>query len=597
MNGITLSPLPMIRLPFLLGFFLLLTGSAPLANAASSDQEQGDGGVVHIGIQETLDPEFFVDTLGPTMRHLRKRFPHLRLHAETFSIAGLSQAIQTKSISFFIADSGLFTFLASTEHADDLATRQNRFSSDPAKSTGAVLFVRADRNDLQTLSDLRGRKIAAQNPNDFTSWLTFQGELVRAGETDAGLLAACALEEQTAQHGYRLEDFRVLHEQTSNALRCRRSTALYPGPVFASLPHADPALTKQITLALLTEPPSENGSAWGISTDNSEALNLYKLLKTGPYSYLNDTNWSALWANYQEWIFAAFGLLMLLIIHTLRVDRLVERRTAELQASMAERDALEKANQANAQMLAQMERAGIVAQLSSMVAHELRQPLMSIMNFVGGLSLYMRKTYPADPVVAQTADVIVEEAERASAIVDRVRGYDKTAHAQKMPIAAKDLIASAVRAFSHSALSSGVTVRTDCRTNACVLGDPLELTLVILNFLKNAAEAMADASEKVIHLSAQQSDGDIVFRVRDYGPPLTNEIFETLSHPTVSHKPHGLGLGLSLAKSIAERHRGHIDFVRAQPNGLVAVLELPCLSNTSLSEALQDSGQRKTHNE
>ncbi|WP_373111330.1 PhnD/SsuA/transferrin family substrate-binding protein [Sutterella wadsworthensis] len=451
MNGIALSPLTMIRLPFLLGFFLLLTGSAPFADAASSGQEQGDGGVVHIGIQETLDPEFFVDTLGPTMRHLRKRFPHLRFHAETFSIAELSQAIQTKSISFFIADSGLFTFLASTEHADDLATRQNRFSSDPAKSTGAVLFVRADRNDLQTLSDLRGRKIAAQNPNDFTSWLTFQGELVRAGfdpkkfwgaelfteyeypnvldsvsagETDAGLLAACALEEQTALHGYRLEDFRVLHEQTSNALRCRRSTALYPGPVFASLPHADPALTKQITLALLTEPPSENGSAWGISTDNSEALNLYKLLKTGPYSYLNDTNWSALWANYQEWIFAAFGLLMLLIIHTLRVDRLVERRTAELQASIAERDALEKANQANAQMLAQMERAGIVAQLSSMVAHELRQPLMSIMNFVGGLSLYMRKTYPADPVVAQTADVIVEEAERASAIVDRVRGYD-----------------------------------------------------------------------------------------------------------------------------------------------------------------------------
>ncbi|WP_444483814.1 sensor histidine kinase [Sutterella wadsworthensis] len=360
-------------------------------------------------------------------------------------------------------------------------------------------------------------------------------------------------------------------------------------------------MTKQITLALLSEPPSENGSAWGISTDNSEALNLYKLLKTGPYSYLNDTNWSALWANYQEWIFAALGLLMLLIIHTLRVDRLVERRTAELQASMAERDALEKANQANAQMLAQMERAGIVAQLSSMVAHELRQPLMSIMNFVGGLSLYMRKTYPADPVVAQTADVIVEEAERASAIVERVRGYDKTAHAQTIPIAAKELIASAVRAFSHSALSSGVTVRTDCRTNGCVLGDPLELTLVILNFLKNAAEAMADASEKVILLSAHQSDGDIVFRVRDYGPPLTNEVFETLSHPTVSHKPHGLGLGLSLAKSIAERHRGHIDFVRAQPNGLIAVLELPCLLNTSPSEAgttvLQDSGQRKTHHE
>ena len=133
------------------------------------------------------------------------------------------------------------------------------------------------------------------------------------------------------------------------------------------------------------------------------------------------------------------------------------------------------------------------------------------------------------------------------------------------------------------------------------MGDHLELTLVILNFLKNAAEAMADASEKVILLSAHQSDGDIVFRVRDYGPPLTNEVFETLSHPTVSHKPHGLGLGLSLAKSIAERHRGHIDFVRAQPNGLIAVLELPCLLNTSPSEAgttvLQDSGQRKTHHE
>lgn len=48
MNGIALSPLTMIRLPFLLGFFLLLTGSAPFADAASSGQEQGDGGVVHI---------------------------------------------------------------------------------------------------------------------------------------------------------------------------------------------------------------------------------------------------------------------------------------------------------------------------------------------------------------------------------------------------------------------------------------------------------------------------------------------------------------------------------------------------------------------
>lgn len=70
MNGIALSPLTMIRLPFLLGFFLLLTGSAPFADAASSGQEQGDGGVVHIGIQETLDPEFFVDTLGPTAQTL-----------------------------------------------------------------------------------------------------------------------------------------------------------------------------------------------------------------------------------------------------------------------------------------------------------------------------------------------------------------------------------------------------------------------------------------------------------------------------------------------------------------------------------------------
>lgn len=159
MNGIALSPLTMIRLPFLLGFFLLLTGSAPFADAASSGQEQGDGGVVHIGIQETLDPEFFVDTLGPTMRHLRKRFPHLRFHAETFSIAELSQAIQTKSISFFIADSGLFTFLASTEHADDLATRQNRFSSDPAKSIaerhrGHIDFVRAQPNGLIAVLEL-----------------------------------------------------------------------------------------------------------------------------------------------------------------------------------------------------------------------------------------------------------------------------------------------------------------------------------------------------------------------------------------------------------------------------------------------------------
>ena len=116
---------------------------------------------------------------------------------------------------------------------------------------------------------------------------------------------------------------------------------------------------------------------------------------------------------------------------------------------------------------------------------------------------------------------------------------------------------------------------------AAVSGDPLELELVLLNLLRNAATAMAELPPpRKIRLSwsTDEAAGLVFAHVEDEGPELTSEAFEALSHPVNSLKPDGLGLGLSLCRTIVERHGGELSFAkRPDRSGLRVTVALPKL--------------------
>ena len=96
-------------------------------------------------------------------------------------------------------------------------------------------------------------------------------------------------------------------------------------------------------------------------------------------------------------------------------------RTGELRAALEREKALEVEARESRQRIWQMERAGVISQMSSMLAHEVRQPVYAITNFAGGLRMYIRKYYGEDPKAAAVAEAMTDEAKRISDIVGKLR--------------------------------------------------------------------------------------------------------------------------------------------------------------------------------
>lgn len=97
---------------------------------------------ITIGILDTIDPWFYVQTFGPTMEHLRKVIPQYEIKSVELSFENLQKAIKAGELDFFIAPSGFFAYVAESAGARHIATRHPQGAKDPSKSVGSVFVVR-----------------------------------------------------------------------------------------------------------------------------------------------------------------------------------------------------------------------------------------------------------------------------------------------------------------------------------------------------------------------------------------------------------------------------------------------------------------------
>ncbi len=558
---------------------------------------------IEVGVQSTLDPAFFIGSFGPTMAYLRETLPQLQFHAEVLPPGDLSRAIEAKRFDFVFADSGLFAVASSKFGMRDIGMQTSPRSADPSQGVSSTVIVRADDNRFRKIEDLQKATVAAESQDSLGGWTVIQGvladrgydiddffgqviftrgeipdvaTLVRNGYADAGIMKACDLERLMLEHNIDANAFRILEPQSGTGLRCLHSAPLYPDVVFASAREADPELVKKISIVLLSKPPSEEGYAWSIGTNFAKVDELFRTLRVGYYEYLRKANWQAIWENYRFAIFGLLAVALFAIFHIIRTNRLVHLRTAQLREALVKKDALEREARTSRERLYQMERAGVVSQMSAMLAHEVRQPVYALSNFAGGLRMYINKRYGNDNIVQETTEAIANEANRISDIVEKVRSYAKQQAAKDVRIEMGDLVNSALRTFNHSAASEGITITTEGDKATALSGDPLELELVLLNLMKNSAAAMANQADKQLSVKWEQNaSADTVFiRVEDNGPQMSDDAFNSLACPVQSMKAEGLGIGLSLCRTIVERHGGQLSFER-RTRGLTAVLSLP----------------------
>jgi PAS domain S-box-containing protein len=243
-------------------------------------------------------------------------------------------------------------------------------------------------------------------------------------------------------------------------------------------------------------------------------------------------------------------------------------------------EALRKA-QADLAHVAQLTTMG---QLAAAIAHEVKQPLAAIV-VNGSASLRLLAQNPPDlDEVRQALTEIIRDANRATDVMGSLRGLMKKSEPQMMALDVNEAIEKTL-ALSHNELRSHqVAVRAQLGAGLpSVLGDPIQIEQVVLNLVINAIEAMSGVAGRRELLVRSEIDvaGDISVTVQDSGVGLEPGAAERIFDTFYSTKPSGMGMGLSICRSIVEAHGGRL---WAEPGSLPGALlrfTLPTRTGTS----------------
>lgn len=228
---------------------------------------------------------------------------------------------------------------------------------------------------------------------------------------------------------------------------------------------------------------------------------------------------------------------------------------------MAERERAANRLRQHQTDLAHANRVGTISELVANIAHELNQPLAAIVNYVGGAIRRLQQK-DTDPKVLDRLRLAVALAEQAAGTVDTVREFVRKQKTEQQALDINTVVERALELTAAEARRKRVTVRTQLSQNlAPVKGSLIQLEQVLLNVMLNGIEAMQDTpvDQRVLAIQALgDGEGEIEVRVTDTGGGVSPDILPKLFEPFVSSKPEGLGMGLAIAKTIVEVHRGRL---------------------------------------
>ena len=234
------------------------------------------------------------------------------------------------------------------------------------------------------------------------------------------------------------------------------------------------------------------------------------------------------------------------------VDLSAQRRIEEL--SRQQQDRL----QASARL-------ATVGEMASLLSHELNQPLAAIQSYAtGSLNLMEQPDEHTPSMLQQAMERIAEQADRAGRIIKSVHHFVRRREQQHEAIAADQLIESVLPLVRLQARKSGTRIELDVPPRLRVFCDRTMVEQVLLNLTRNAIQAMettTTAAERVLTLRARAAQGRwVAFEVVDAGPGIPPEVAQNLFTPFYTTKSEGMGLGLSLCRTVIEQHGGALDF-------------------------------------
>ena len=215
--------------------------------------------------------------------------------------------------------------------------------------------------------------------------------------------------------------------------------------------------------------------------------------------------------------------------------------------------------------------------MTASIAHEINQPLAAIVANAGAGLRWLARTPPDLAEARESIEQIVREGQRAADVVQSVRSMFKSRDLERAPINLHRLIDQVVALVQGTLERKGVTVRTDLdETPASVTGSPVQLQQVLFNLVSNAIEAMDSVTERLILIKTKvEESGDVQVTVEDSGSGIDPKNMDRIFGAFFTTKLNGLGMGLSICRSIIEAHGGRLWATAGHSRGAIFRFTLP----------------------
>lgn len=221
--------------------------------------------------------------------------------------------------------------------------------------------------------------------------------------------------------------------------------------------------------------------------------------------------------------------------------------------------------------LARVNRVILMGELTASIAHEVNQPLTAIVANAGTALRYLAADAPNIVEARRYLALIARDAKRAGDVVRRIRDLVKRAPSQPEPVDINEAISDVFALTSSELRANPVKLQTRLANDVPpVMADRIQLQQVILNLIMNATEAMAETRDRPRVLtvtSGTDNSGGVFVEVRNSGPRLDPADLERLFHSFYTTKTDGMGMGLSISRSIVEAHGGRLWASPNEPSG------------------------------
>jgi signal transduction histidine kinase len=285
---------------------------------------------------------------------------------------------------------------------------------------------------------------------------------------------------------------------------------------------------------------------------------------------------------WQTTAFRATAVLALALVGAAGVRlriRAIERRHAERLRALEEQRLAEERMDAMRAQVEHVSRAALAGELSTSLAHEVRQPVAAIVNNAeaGRRNLAHYLQHPSE--LREIFDDIVTAAMRVSQVLQDLRGFLGSSQPAAAAIDLSALVREMLPLVRRELQGNRVDVELELdAVLPRVEGSRVQLGQLVVNLLVNACEALGERDgERRIVIGTAARNGRVELAVRDNGPGLPASVAARLFEPFVTTKPEGLGMGLAVCRSIAERHGGHLRADTAPEGGLCMTVTLPAL--------------------